>query len=94
MRSTFFLLLVVVGIHKCTENLGIRGIDIPTPSQYCIMVGTESATSMDDADYKVVAKHLGHSTATQRCHYEAATCDGALKAYKKLDELEYSQMKT
>ena len=69
------------------KKTGIRGIDIPTPSQYCIMVGTESAASMDDADYRVVAKHLGHSTATQRRHYEAATCDGALRAFRKLDEL-------
>ena len=36
------------------------------------MVGTVSAASMDDADYRVVAKHLGHSTATQRRHYEAS----------------------
>ena len=42
---------------------------------------------MDDADYRVVAKHLGHNVATQQRHYEVATCDGALRAHKRLDEL-------
>ena len=69
------------------KKTGIKGIEIPTPSQYRIMVGTESAATMDDADYRVVAKHLGHSTATQRRYYEVATCDGALTAYRKIDEL-------
>ena len=69
------------------KKTGIKGIDIPIPSRYRIMVGTESAATMDDADYRVVAKHLGHSTATQRQYYEVATCDGALTAYRKIDEL-------
>ena len=47
------------------------------------MVGTESAATMDDADYRVVAKHLGHSTATQRRYYEVVTCDGALTGIQK-----------
>ena len=32
-------------------------------------------------------EHLGHSTTAQRQYYEYATCDSALKAHKKLDEL-------
>ena len=69
MRNTFFLLLLVVDTHKCTGKwpvTGIKGIDIPTPSQFSIMIGTESAASMDDADYRLVVKHLGHSTATKK----------------------------
>ena len=69
------------------QRTGITEIDIPTPSQYRIKVGTECSATMDDASYRVVAKHLGNSTDTQRRFYESATCDGALQAYKKLDEL-------
>ena len=78
------------------RRTGITGIDIPMPSQYRIKVGTESADTMDDPSYRVVAKHLGHSTEIQRRFYEPATCDGALQAYKILHELArivYGQMK-
>ena len=51
------------------------------------MIGTESAASMEDADYRIVAKHLGHRTATQQRYYEVATCNSALKAHKKLEQL-------
>ena len=51
------------------------------------MVGTESVTTMGDADYRTIAKHLGHSTATQQRYYELATCDSAVKAHSKLQEL-------
>ena len=40
---------------------------ITTIAQLYIMVAMESAVSMDDGDYRIVAKHLGHSTAIQRC---------------------------
>ena len=81
---------MVAGICRYTEKwpVNLKELELgeliyPKPSQYRIMVGTESVASMDDTDYRVVAKHLGHSTATQRSYYEVATCDGALKAYKK-----------
>ena len=51
------------------------------------MVGIESVTTMDNADYRTVAKHLGHSTAMPQLHYKLATCDSAVKAHTKLQEL-------
>ena len=69
------------------ERTGIKNLRIPTPSEHRIVVGTESSGSMNEADYRVVAKHLGHSTATQRQYYEYATCDNALRAYHKIEEL-------
>ena len=69
------------------RRTGIKGIEIPTPGQYRIMVGTESVTKMDDANYRTIAKHLGHSTATHQRYYELATCDSAVKAHTKLQEL-------
>ena len=74
-------------IDEELKKTGIKRIDIPTPGQYRIMVGTESVTTMGDADYRTIAKHLGHSTATQQRYYELATCDSAVKAHSKLQEL-------
>ena len=69
------------------EKTGIKNIYVPTPSKHQIVAGTESFTCMNGPDYQTVAKHLGHRTDTQRQYYEYTTCDSALRAYQKLEEL-------
>lgn len=75
--------------RKITEGMkatGVKDVDLPTPSEFRIVVGTKSISepSMNDTDYRVVAKHLGHSTATQQWYYEYTTCNSALKAHSKI----------
>ena len=48
----------------------------------------------NDTGSRILAKHMGHSQATQQRFHEFATADSALKAHDKLTKLLKTKMAT
>ena len=73
--------------RKLKEVFKEYKIDLPTPSDYRIVVSTDASDFLKDEDYRAVARHLGHSTETSRRFYEIARPDSAVKVHGTIKKM-------
>lgn len=67
--------------RRINESLSVGKLKPPRPKDYRIVVATDAARELNDADLRRVAKHLSHSTETSRKFYEFTNASDALWAH-------------
>ena len=73
--------------RRIKETLSIGNLKPPRPKDYRVVVATDAARELNDADLRRVAKHLSHSSETSRKYYEFTNTTDALWAHKTLLDL-------
>ena len=76
--------------RKICEALKVNGledIELPSPSEYRILMSTKAAKHLDDASLRKVQKHLSHSEETSRKYYKFPLTTDATQTHKTLRDL-------
>ena len=73
--------------RKIKEQMQKHDINVPTPSEYRIVVSTEASETLLDKQYRALAKHMGHSVETSRRFYEISRPDSAIKVHKAIEKM-------
>ena len=92
MHSNRFFLTVSGSLYtqvyrKIKEALSIGNLKPPRPKDYRIMVATDAARELDDADLRRVSRHLCHSAETSRQYYQFSNMDDSMLAHQALRNL-------
>ena len=74
-------------ICEAVKMNGFEDIELPSPSEYRILMSTKAAKHLDDASLRKVQKHLSHSEETSRKYYEFSLTTDATQAHKTLRDL-------
>ncbi|XP_065906802.1 uncharacterized protein [Dysidea avara] len=73
--------------RRIKEALSVGRLKPPRPKDYRILVATDAARELNDADLRRVAKHLCHSTETSRRYYQFSNTNDSLLAHQALQNL-------
>ena len=73
--------------RRISEALSIGKLKPPLPKEYRVVVATDAARELNDADLRRVAKHLNHSSDTSRKYYEYSNFKDAIMAHKVISKL-------
>ena len=84
---TYHGLLYTQVYRRVNNTLCVGKLKLPRPKDYRIVVATDAARELNDADLRRVAKHLSHSPEASRMYYEFSDATDALIAHQKLSGL-------
>ena len=73
--------------RRINEALSIGKLRPPRPKDYRILIATDAARELDDADLRRVARHLCHSTETSRRYYQYTNTDDSMLAHQAIQNL-------
>ena len=73
--------------RRMKEALSVGRLKPPRPKDYRILVATDAARELNDADLRRVARHLCHSTETSRQYYQFSNTNDSLLARQALQNL-------
>ena len=73
--------------RRIKEALSIGRLKPPRPKEYRILVATDAARELDDADLRRVARHLCHSTETSRQYYQFTNTNDSMLAHQAIRNL-------
>ena len=84
---TYHGLLYTQVYRKINNTLSVGKLKLPRLKDYRIVVATDAARELNDADLRQVAKHLNHSSEVSRMYYEFNDATDALIAHQTLSGL-------
>jgi len=73
--------------RRIREALSVENLQPPRPKDYRILVATDAARELDDADLRRVSRHLCHSTETSRQYYQFSNMNDSMLAHQALRNL-------
>ena len=73
--------------RRMNDALSIGNLRLPAPKDYRIVVTTDAARELNDADLRRLAKHLSHSSETSRKYYEYSNTSDSILAHQALRHL-------
>ena len=73
--------------RRIKEALSIGSLKPPRPKDYRVMVATDAARELDDAELRRVARHLCHSTETSRQYYQFSNMEDSKLAHQAIRNL-------
>jgi len=73
--------------RKIKEALSIGNLKPPRPKDYRILVASDAARELNDADLRRVARHLCHSTETSRQYYQFTNTNDSMLAHQAICNL-------
>lgn len=73
--------------RRIKEALSIGSLIPPRPKDYRVLVATDAARELDDADLRRVARHLCHSSETCRRYYQFTNLDDSMLAHQAIRNL-------
>ena len=73
--------------RRIKETLSTGNLQPPRPKDYRILVATDAARELDDADLRRVARHLCHSTDTSRKYYQFISSNDSMLAHQAIRNL-------
>jgi len=73
--------------RRIKDTLSVGRLKPPRPKDYRILVATDAARQLNDADLRRVARHLCHSTETSRQYYQFSNTNDSMLAHQALQNL-------
>ena len=73
--------------RRIRDALSVGRLKPPRPKDYRVVVATDAARELNDADLRRVARHLCHSTETSRQYYQFSNTNDSLLAHRALQNL-------
>lgn len=73
--------------HRIKEALSVGRLKPPRPKDYRIVVATDAARELNDADLRRVSRHLCHRTETSRQYYQFSNTNESVLAHQALQNL-------
>ena len=73
--------------RRIKEALSVGRLKPPRPKDYRIVVATDAARELNDADLRRVSRHLCHSTETSRQYYQFSNTNESVLAHQALQNL-------
>ena len=77
--------------HRMKEALSVGRLKPPRPKDYRMLVATDAARELNDADLRRVARHFCRSTETSRQYYQFSNTNDSVLAYQALQNLSERQ---
>jgi len=73
--------------RRIRDALSVGKLKPPRPKDYRILVATDAARELNDADLRRVARHLCHSAETSRKYYQFSNTSDSMLAHQALQNL-------
>jgi len=73
--------------RRMRDALSVGRLKPPRPKDYRVLVATDAARELNDADLRRVSRHLCHSTETSRQYYQFSNTNDSRLAHQALQNL-------